>query len=62
MIQNLITCVNLTKFLTPWPESASELNRPSDSRLSAKLVTAFADRGVSRSQRGGSPTAVFSDF
>jgi hypothetical protein len=28
-----------------WPESASELYRPSDSRLSAKLVPTFADRG-----------------
>jgi hypothetical protein len=31
--------------LTPWSESASELYRPSDRRLSAKLVLAFADRG-----------------
>jgi hypothetical protein len=30
---------------TPWPESASELHRPSDHHLSAKLVTIFADRG-----------------
>jgi hypothetical protein len=30
---------------TPWPESASELYRPSDRRLSAKLVQTFADRG-----------------
>jgi hypothetical protein len=30
---------------TPWPESASELYRPSDRRLSAKLVIKFADRG-----------------
>jgi hypothetical protein len=47
---------------TPWPESASELYRPSDRRFSAKLVPTFADRGVSRSQRGGSLTAVISDF
>jgi hypothetical protein len=45
---------------TPWPESGSELYRPSHRRLSAKLVPTFADRGVSRSQRGGSPTAVIS--
>jgi CBS-domain-containing membrane protein len=32
------------KNLTPWPESASELYRPSDSRLLAKLVPTFADR------------------
>jgi hypothetical protein len=39
---------------TPWPESESELYRPSDRRLSAKLEPTFADRGVSRSQSGGS--------
>jgi hypothetical protein len=31
--------------LIPWPEPASELYRQSDSRLSAKLVPTFADRG-----------------
>jgi hypothetical protein len=30
---------------TPWPESARELYRPSDRRLSEKLVPTFADRG-----------------
>jgi hypothetical protein len=30
---------------TPWPESASELYRQSDRRLSTKLVPNFADRG-----------------
>jgi hypothetical protein len=30
---------------TPWPYSLSELCRPSDRRLSAKLVPTFADRG-----------------
>jgi hypothetical protein len=30
---------------TPRPESASELYRPSDRRLSAKLMLSFADRG-----------------
>jgi hypothetical protein len=30
---------------TPWPESASELYRPSDRRLSAKLVSTSAVRG-----------------
>jgi hypothetical protein len=29
----------------PWPESESELYRPRDRLLSAKLVTTFADRG-----------------
>jgi hypothetical protein len=46
----------------PWPESARELYGPSDRPLSAKLVPTFANRGVSRSQSGGSPTAVFSAF
>jgi hypothetical protein len=31
--------------LTPWHESVSELYRPSDRRLSAKLVQTFADSG-----------------
>jgi hypothetical protein len=35
-------------------KSASELYRPSDRRLSAKLVPTFAER-VSRCQRNGSP-------
>jgi hypothetical protein len=30
---------------TPWPNSASKLYRPSDCRMSAKLVPTFADRG-----------------
>jgi hypothetical protein len=30
---------------TPWPESTSEPYRPSNRRLSAKLVPIFADRG-----------------
>jgi hypothetical protein len=33
------------KLKTPWPESASELYRLSDRRLSAKLVPTFAERG-----------------
>jgi hypothetical protein len=40
---------------TPWPEAAIELYRPSDCRLSAKLVPTSADRGVSRCQRGRIP-------
>jgi hypothetical protein len=47
---------------TPWPESANKLYRPSDHRLSAKPVPTFADRGVSRGQRGVSPTAIISVF
>jgi hypothetical protein len=30
---------------TPWPESACELYKPSDRRLSAKLVPTFVDKG-----------------
>jgi hypothetical protein len=30
--------------------------------FSAKLVPTFAEEGVSRGQRGGSPTALFSVF
>jgi hypothetical protein len=30
---------------TPWCESASEIYRPSDRRLSAKSLPTFADRG-----------------
>jgi hypothetical protein len=47
---------------TPWPESASELHRPSHSRLSAMLMPTYADRRVSRSRRGRSPTALISGF
>jgi hypothetical protein len=31
-------------FLTPWPESASELYRPSDCRFSTNLMPNFTDR------------------
>jgi hypothetical protein len=38
--------ISITKTLkTPWPQSASELYRPSNRRLLAKLVSIFADRG-----------------
>jgi hypothetical protein len=46
---------------TPWPESASELYRPSYRRLSAKLVPTFCGYRVPRGQRD-IPMAVFSDF
>jgi hypothetical protein len=36
---------SITLIITPWFESASELYRPSDRRLLAKLVTTFAVRG-----------------
>jgi hypothetical protein len=45
-----------------WPESASELYRPSNRRLTAKLVPTFADRGVSRSQSRGFPKALLAVF
>jgi hypothetical protein len=37
--------VTFSLTLTSWPESASELYRPSDRLLSAKLVPTFAYRG-----------------
>jgi hypothetical protein len=38
------TYVDLQEKKTPWSESASELYRPSDRRLSAKWLATFADR------------------
>jgi hypothetical protein len=40
-----LSCHLQTQKKTPWSESASELYRPSDRRLSAKLVPTFADKG-----------------
>jgi hypothetical protein len=37
--------IQILKKKTPWPESASELYRPSERRLSAKLVLTHADTG-----------------
>jgi hypothetical protein len=34
---------SITNKQTPWPQAESELYRPSDRRLSAKLVPTFAD-------------------
>jgi hypothetical protein len=36
---------------TMWPQSMSELYRPSDRRMSTKLVPTFCGYGVSRGQR-----------
>jgi hypothetical protein len=52
----------MEKYHTPWPESVNEFYRPNDRTLSEKLVPSFEDRGVSRSERGGSPTAVIQVF
>jgi hypothetical protein len=38
-------CFRTMRKKTPWPEFGSELYRPSDRRLSAKLVPTFADGG-----------------
>jgi hypothetical protein len=43
---NIHQTMDNTTTSTLWPESASELYRPSDRHLSAKLVPIFADRGV----------------
>jgi mitochondrial fission protein ELM1 len=40
-MQTLLACNSAFKYKTPWPESASELHRPSDRLLSAKLVPNF---------------------
>jgi hypothetical protein len=40
-----VVLIYLKKKKTPWSESASELYRPSDRRLSAKCLPTFADRG-----------------
>jgi hypothetical protein len=40
-----MTCTNKQNKQTPWSDSVSELYRPSDRRLTAKLVPTFADRG-----------------
>jgi hypothetical protein len=44
----ILQCINIiitTQKKTPWPQSTSELYRPSERGLSAKLVPIFADRG-----------------
>jgi hypothetical protein len=58
-----LTIINISMLRnkTPWPESASELYRPSEHSLYAKSVLTFEDRGyyvVSVTD----PKAVFSDF
>jgi hypothetical protein len=58
----LVLIIIKKKKKTPWLESASELYRPSDRRLSVKLVPTFAYREVSRSQRGESHTTVIPFF
>jgi hypothetical protein len=47
LISNVLvnTFILFQQTTTPWSVSASELYRPSDRRLSAKLVQTFADRG-----------------
>jgi hypothetical protein len=53
-------CTILPSKQIPWPESASELYRSGDRSLSPKLVPSFAERAVSRIQRGGSLTELLS--
>jgi hypothetical protein len=40
-----VYAITQTKKQTPWPESVSELYRPSDRSMSAKLISTFVDRG-----------------
>jgi hypothetical protein len=51
-----ISSIVLTRLSGPRfrPTTSQKLYRPSDHRLSAKLVPTFGDRGVSRGQRDGS--------
>jgi hypothetical protein len=51
LFYTMINIYQVKPKLTPWLESASELYRPSDSRLSAKLVPTFADRGVKQNRK-----------
>jgi hypothetical protein len=62
LLRKTVLLITLINKQTPWPESVSELYRPSDSRLTAKLVPTFVDREVSRGQGCVSPTAVSSVF
>jgi hypothetical protein len=48
--------------ITPWLQLASELCRPSDSRLSEKLVPIFADRGGCRVVSAADPYGHNLDF
>ena len=49
-------------YKTLWPSSTSELYRQGGRLRSAKLVPTFADRGVSRGHRNGSPRSLISVF
>jgi hypothetical protein len=53
---------NTNKQQTPWPESASELYRPSDRRLSPKLVPTLADRGCRVVSATNHPQSLISVF
>jgi hypothetical protein len=46
MLEDMVTYyLQFVMTKTPWPESASELYKPSDRRLLAKFVSTYADRG-----------------
>jgi hypothetical protein len=51
----VITIIIIIITITPWPESLSELYRPSDGLLSVKLVPTFACRGSTWSSCGSLP-------
>jgi hypothetical protein len=55
---NLVLLCRTELLITPWLQSSSELYRPSDQRLSSKLVLIFVDRGAWRGQHDESPTAI----
>jgi hypothetical protein len=54
--------VRVWKILRGLSPRANYTERASDRRLSTNLMPTFAYRGVSRSQRDGSPTAIFWAF
>jgi hypothetical protein len=56
------TSLNKSIKITPWPQSTSELYRPRDRRLSAKLVLTFLRIEGATWSAWRIPTAVFSAF
>jgi hypothetical protein len=57
-----IPCSQNCFYRTPWPDSVSEIYRPSERRLLETLVPTLAGRWVPRGQRDGSLWPYFSVF
>jgi hypothetical protein len=58
MLRQHFTANTIFIFISVAPLSASELYRLTTATCRLNLVSSFVDRGVSRGQRGGSPTVV----